>query len=98
MVPYEPCWQTLSDDSVRALYSIAAGEGKGEALFGNSFGIARDAYEHTLIGDGYPAAYLDFPSWDRRGSICSRSTMQRRVELSFFGRTKFALTYRLGAD
>ncbi len=28
---------------------------------GDSFGIARGAYERTLIGDGYPAAYLEFP-------------------------------------
>lgn len=44
-----------------ALYSIAAGDGRGEALFGDSFGLARDAYERTLVGDGYPAAYIEFP-------------------------------------
>jgi hypothetical protein len=44
-----------------ALYAIAAGDGRGEALFGDSFGIARDVYERTLIGDGYPTAYIEFP-------------------------------------
>lgn len=44
-----------------ALYSIAARDGRGEALFGSSFDIARDAYERSLIGEGYPAAYLEFP-------------------------------------
>ena len=44
-----------------ALYSLSAGDGRGEALFGDSFGIARGVYERTLIGDGYPAAYIEFP-------------------------------------
>ena len=44
-----------------ALYAIAAGDGRGEALFGDSIGLARDVYERTLIGGGYPAAYLEFP-------------------------------------
>jgi hypothetical protein len=44
-----------------ALYAIAAGDGRGEALFGNSFDLARNAYERTLIGDGYPAIYIEFP-------------------------------------
>ena len=53
----KPSQMTVFD----ALYSIAAGDGRGEALFGNSFGIARDAYERTLIGEGYPAVYIEFP-------------------------------------
>ena len=44
-----------------ALYAIAAGDGRGEALFGNSVELARPAYERTLIGGGYPTAYLEFP-------------------------------------
>lgn len=44
-----------------ALYAIAAGDGRGEALFGDGFGIARDVYERTLIGNGYPTAYIEFP-------------------------------------
>ena len=44
-----------------ALYSIAAKDGRDEALFGSSFDIARGAYERTLIGEGYPAAYIEFP-------------------------------------
>ena len=44
-----------------ALYSIAAEDGRGEALFGNSFDLARIAYERMLIGNGYPEAYLEFP-------------------------------------
>ena len=44
-----------------ALYQIAAEEGRGEALFGSSIELARDAYERTLIGEGYPHAYLEFP-------------------------------------
>lgn len=53
----KPSQMTVFD----ALYSIAAGDGRGEALFGNSFGIARGAYERTLIGEGYPGAYIEFP-------------------------------------
>ena len=53
----KPSQMTVFD----ALYSIAAGDGRGEALFGNSFDIARDTYKRTLIGDGYPAAYLESP-------------------------------------
>ena len=44
-----------------ALYLIASGNGREEALFGNSIELARPAYEKTLIGDGYPSAYLEFP-------------------------------------
>ena len=44
-----------------ALYTIAAKDGREEALFGNSFGLARGVYERTLIGSGYPTAYLEFP-------------------------------------
>lgn len=43
------------------MYTIAAGNGRGEALFGNSYELARPAYERTLIGDEYPRAYLEFP-------------------------------------
>ena len=44
-----------------ALYSIAARDGREEALFGRSIDLARPAYEKTLVGDGYPHAYLEFP-------------------------------------
>lgn len=44
-----------------ALYTIAAGGGREEALFGDSYDLARPVYERTLIGDGYPTAYLEFP-------------------------------------
>lgn len=44
-----------------ALYILAAGKGREEALFGSSYDLARPAYERTLIGDGYPTAYLEFP-------------------------------------
>ena len=44
-----------------ALYGIAADEGRGEALFGDSIELARPAYERTLIGGGYPTAYIEFP-------------------------------------
>lgn len=44
-----------------ALCQMAAGDGRGEALFGDSISLVRDAYERTLIGDGYPTAYLEFP-------------------------------------
>ena len=53
----KPSQMTVFD----ALYTIAAGDGRGEALFGNSIDIARNAYERTLIGDGYPTAYIEFP-------------------------------------
>ena len=48
-------------EAFEALYTIAAGDGRGEALFGNSYELARTAYERTLIGSDYPAAYLEFP-------------------------------------
>ena len=44
-----------------ALYALAASGGRGEALFGSSIELARPVYERTLIGDGYPNAYLEFP-------------------------------------
>ncbi|MDO4400597.1 MAG: hypothetical protein Q4D27_06580 [Coriobacteriia bacterium] len=44
-----------------ALYTIAAGDGRGDALFGDSILLARPVYERTLIGSGYPVAYLEFP-------------------------------------
>ena len=44
-----------------ATYTIAAADGRGEALFGDSFALARAVYEKTLIGDSYPCAYLEFP-------------------------------------
>lgn len=44
-----------------AMYTIAAANGRGEALFGNSVEPAREAYEKTLISDSYPSAYLEFP-------------------------------------
>lgn len=44
-----------------ALYHLTAAEGRGEALFGTSYELARGVYQRTLIGDGYPAAYLEFP-------------------------------------
>ncbi len=53
----KPSQMTVFD----ALYLIAAHDGRGEALFGDSFDIVRNVYERTLIGDEYPAAYLEFP-------------------------------------
>ena len=44
-----------------ALYRLAARDGREEALFGRSIELARPAYEKTLVGDGYPTAYLEFP-------------------------------------
>ena len=53
----KPSQMTVFD----ALYSIAAADGRGEVLFGESFDIARGAFERTLIGDDYPAVYIEFP-------------------------------------
>ena len=47
-----------------ALYVLAAGDGRGEALFGNCITPARIAYERSLIGNGYPSAYFEFPLLD----------------------------------
>ena len=44
-----------------ALYGIASRNGREEALFGRSIELARPAYEKTLVGAGYPYAYLEFP-------------------------------------
>ena len=48
-------------DAFGALYTIAAEDGRGDALFGDSFDQVAHAFERTLIGDGYPSAYLEFP-------------------------------------
>ncbi len=50
-----------------ALYTIAAGDGRGEALFGDCFELSHDAYARTLIGSGYPTAYLEFPLLGKPG-------------------------------
>ena len=44
-----------------AVYQIAAKGGREEALFGSSIELARPVYEKTLIGGGYPHAYVEFP-------------------------------------
>ena len=43
------------------LYALAAKDGRGEALFGNSIGLARPVFERTHRGGSYPAAFLEFP-------------------------------------
>ncbi len=43
------------------LYALAAGNGREEALFGDSIHLARPAFERTLIGSEYPTVYLEFP-------------------------------------
>lgn len=48
-------------ESFDAMYQIAARDGRDEALFGSSIELARTFYERTLIGEGYPCAYLEFP-------------------------------------
>ena len=48
-------------ESFEALYMLAARDGRGEALFGDSILQARPAYERMLIGNAYPAVYLEFP-------------------------------------
>ena len=48
-------------EAFKAMYTIAAQNGRGEALFGESIRLAEPAYERTLIGSGYPTAYLEFP-------------------------------------
>lgn len=53
----KPTQMTVFD----ALYGIAAKDGREAALFGHSIELARPAYQKTLIGDGYPSAYLEFP-------------------------------------
>lgn len=44
-----------------ALYTLAAGGGRKEALFGNSYELARPAFERTLIGKQYPVVHIEFP-------------------------------------
>ena len=48
-------------DALDALYIIAAKDGRGDALFGNTMEIARPALQRTLIGNSYPSLYLEFP-------------------------------------
>ena len=38
-------------EAFSALYSIAAADGRGEALFGDSFDQALEFYQRTLIGN-----------------------------------------------
>lgn len=43
------------------LYGLAARDGRGEALFGNTIELARPAFERTLIGNECPKVYVEFP-------------------------------------
>lgn len=53
----KPSQMTVFD----ALYTLAARDGRDEILFGDSFDIVRDVFERSLIGEGYPGVYLEFP-------------------------------------
>lgn len=44
-----------------ALYTLAARDGRGNALFGDFFAQTHDFYRRMLIGSGYPTAYFEFP-------------------------------------
>ena len=48
-------------EAFSTLYTIAAADGRGEALFGDSFDQALEFYQRTLIGNGYPSVHLEFP-------------------------------------
>ena len=43
------------------LYTLAARDGREEALFGSSAHLAYPVVEQALIGDVYPGIYLEFP-------------------------------------
>lgn len=49
------------------LYALAARNGRGEALFGTSVELARPVFERSLIGNGYPTSYLEFPLLGKPG-------------------------------
>lgn len=48
-------------EAFEALYILASEGGREKALFGDSYQLARPAFERTLVGSGYPAIYLEFP-------------------------------------
>ena len=43
------------------LYAMAAGEGREQALFGDSFTAAREAYAKTIIENSESEIYIEFP-------------------------------------
>lgn len=44
-----------------ALYSLAADEGREEALFGDCRPLAREAFSRSLAGDAFPAVWFEVP-------------------------------------
>ena len=53
--------QPTQTQAFELLYSIAAGDGREEKLFGSSISAAQPAFEKMRIGSGYPTLYLEFP-------------------------------------
>ena len=44
-----------------ALYLLAAGDGREEALFGDCQPLAREAFSRSLIGDEFPTVWFELP-------------------------------------
>lgn len=44
-----------------ALYAMAAGDGREEALFGSYAPLAREAFERSLVGEGLPVVWFEVP-------------------------------------
>lgn len=44
-----------------ALYLLAAGDGRGEALFGSCQPLAREAFSRSLVGSEFPTVWFEVP-------------------------------------
>ena len=51
-------------DMIDLLYTLAAADGRDEALLGGQREELRSLYERTLIGSARPSIYLEFPLLD----------------------------------
>ena len=43
------------------LYALAARDGRQEILFGDCAPLAHDAFERSLVGDGFPELWFEMP-------------------------------------
>ena len=50
-----------ADVLFKTLYTLAAGDGREEALFGDSISLAEPVFEKMCFGKTFPAVYLEFP-------------------------------------
>ncbi len=44
-----------------AIYQLAAGDGREKALFGSCAPLAREAFQHSLVAEGFPIIWFEVP-------------------------------------